>query len=58
MAADAILKTIKSENSWNKCAWKAIKVTFPTKFDIPDLMERFLLYSETFKIFKSKMAAQ
>ena len=51
-AVDAILKTIKSDISWNKCALKANKVTFSTKFGIPDLMERVSLYSETILTFK------
>ena len=58
MAAYAILKTIKSDISWTKCAKKANETTFPTKFGIPELMERFLLCSETILTFKSKMAAQ
>ena len=58
MAAYAILKTIKSDISWTKCANKANEATFPTKFGNPDLMERFLLHSETILTFKSKMAAQ
>ena len=37
---------------------KANKVTFPTKFGIPDLMERFVLYSETIFTFESKIVAQ
>ena len=47
MAADAILKTIKSDISWTKCAKKANEATFPTKFGNPYLMEIFLLRSET-----------
>ena len=47
MATDAMLKTRKSDISWNKCAYKTNKVTFRIKFGIPDQMERFLLYSET-----------
>ena len=58
MAAYAILKTIKSDISWTKCAKKANESTFPTKFGNPYLMERFLLHSETILTFKSKMAAQ
>ena len=51
MAAYAILKTIKSDISWTKCANKANKATFPTKFGNPDLMERLLLHSETILTF-------
>ena len=58
MAADAILKTIKSDISWTKCDKNANEATFPTKFDIPDPIERFLPCSETILTFKSKMAAQ
>ena len=58
MAADAILKTIKSDIFCTKCAKKANEATFPTKFGIPDLMERMFLCSETILTFKSKMAAQ
>ena len=58
MAAYAILKTIKSDISWSKCAKKANESTFPTKFNNPYLMEWFLLRSETTLTFKSKMAAQ
>ena len=47
MSADAILKTIKSDISWIKCAKKANEATFPTKFGNPYLMERFLVCSET-----------
>ena len=35
-----------------------MKQGFPTKFGIPDPIERFLLCSETILTFKSKMAAQ
>ena len=56
MAADAILKTRKSDFLLKQmCLKPANKVTFPTKFGIPDLMERFLLYSETILTFKSKI---
>ena len=58
MAADAILKTIKSDISWTKCDKNANGATFPTKFGIPGPTERFLLCSETILTFKSKMAAQ
>ena len=58
MAAYAILKTIKGDISWTKCAKKANESTFLTKFDNPDLMEIFLLRSETILTFKSKMGAQ
>ena len=58
MAAYAILKTTKSDISWTKCANEANEATFPTKFNNPYLMERFLLHSETILTFKSKMAAQ
>ena len=51
----AILKTIKSDISWTKCAKKANESTFPTKFGISDLMERFLMHSETI-LTLSKMA--
>ena len=58
MAANAILKTRKSGISWTKCATKANEATFPTKFDITDLVERLLPCSETILTLKSKMAAQ
>ena len=58
MAADAILKTIKSDISWAKCDKKENEATFPTKFGIPDPMEGFLMHCETTFTFKSKMAAQ
>ena len=58
MAADAISKTIKSDISWIKCDKNANEATFPTKFGIPDLIERVLPFSETILTFKSKMAAQ
>ena len=58
MAAYAILKTIKSDISWAKCDKKVNEATFPTKFGIPELMEGFLMHSETTLTFKSKMAAQ
>ena len=58
MAADAILKSIQSDISWTKCDKNANEATFPTKFGIPDPVERFLLCSETILTFKSKMAAQ
>ena len=58
MAADAILKTIKSDISWTKCAKKANKAIFPSKFCNPDLMEIFLLRAETNLTYKSKMAAK
>ena len=45
----------KSDISWTKCATKANEATFRTKFDITDLMERFLPYSESILTFKSKM---
>ena len=48
----------KSDLFWSKCAWKANKITFPTKFGIPDLMQRFVLDSETIFTFKSKIVAQ
>ena len=54
MAADATLKTFKSDTSWTKCAKKTNEATFPTKFGNPYLMEIFLVRSETI----SKMAAQ
>ena len=56
MAANAKLKTRKSDISWIKCAEKAI--FFSIKFGITDLMERFLPCSETILTFESKMAAQ
>ena len=48
MAADAILKPIKSDSFCTKCAKKkkANEATFPTKFGIPDLMERIFVCSE------------
>ena len=58
MAAYAILKTIKSDIAWTKCDKKANEATFPIKFGMPDLMEGFLMRSETILTFKSKMAAQ
>ena len=44
--------------SWTKCATKANEATFPTKYDITDLMERLLPCSETILTLKSKMASQ
>ena len=58
MAAFAILKTIISDISWTKFDKKVNEATFPTKFGIPDLMEGFLMRSETILTFISKMAAQ
>ena len=58
MAANAILKTIKSDISWTKCAKKANEATFPTKFGNPYLMEIFLFRSETILTYGYKMAAQ
>ena len=58
MAADAILEILKSDISGTKCAKQVNEMIFPTKFSIPDLMERYLLCSETILTFKSKMAAQ
>ena len=55
MAANAILKTIKSDISWTKCDQNANEATFPTKFVIPDPIERFLMCSETILTFKSKI---
>ena len=56
MAAYAILKTIKSDIVWTKCANEANEANFPTEFGNPYLMKRFLLHSETILTFKSKMA--
>ena len=58
MAVYAILKTNTNDICWTKCDKKANEATFPTKFGIPDLMEGFLLRSETILTFKFKMAAQ
>ena len=40
------------------CQKKANEAVFPTKFGIPDLMEKFLLRSETSLTSKSKKAAE
>ena len=58
MAANAILKTIKSDISWTKCAKKANEATFLLSLASQIQMERFLLCSETILTFKPKMAAQ
>ena len=50
-------KTKQNKNKTNNNNNKANEVTFP-KFDITDLMERFLACSETILTFKSKTTAR
>ena len=40
MAANAILKTSKSDSTWTRLAKVAYKVSFPTNFGMTDLFEK------------------
>ena len=57
---DGRQRHIENQKNWyllNQMCHKN-EATFPTKFDIPDLIERLLPCSETILTLKFKMAAQ
>ena len=52
MAADAILKTRKSDISWTRLTKGAYEVSFPTNFGITDVIEYYSLYFGIILTFK------